>query len=116
MRRPKENLKTSKEEIPNSDELSARNRAAGAQQGQRQQVTETIIREKAKIGRNEKVTIKNILSGDNSNYIRFISSGGSDYPINIMKKAGIDMTRINYLENAMKIFEQKLNQFEQELG
>jgi preprotein translocase subunit SecA len=65
VRRPKENLKTSKEEIPNSDELSAQSRAAGAQQGQRQQVTETIIREKAKIGRNEKVTIKNILSGEN---------------------------------------------------
>jgi preprotein translocase subunit SecA len=65
VRRPKENLKTSKAEIPNSDELAAQNRAAGAQQGQRPQVTETITREKAKIGRNERVTIKNIISGEN---------------------------------------------------
>ena len=63
--RPKENLQTSKEEIPNSDELAARNRAAGQTQGQRPPVTETIVREKPKIGRNEKVTIKHIISGEN---------------------------------------------------
>ena len=63
--RPKENLQTSKEEIPNSDELTARNRAAGQTQGQRPPVTETIVREKPKIGRNEKVTIKHIISGEN---------------------------------------------------
>jgi preprotein translocase subunit SecA len=64
VRRPKENLKTSKEEIPNSDELAAQNRAAGQTQN-RPQVTETITREKPKIGRNERVTIKNIMSGEN---------------------------------------------------
>ncbi|MFK5972776.1 MAG: preprotein translocase subunit SecA [Flavobacteriaceae bacterium] len=64
LRRPKENLQTSKEEIPNSDELAARNRAVGQNQGQRPQVTETIVRERPKIGRNERVTIKNVLSGE----------------------------------------------------
>lgn len=64
VRRPKENLQTSKEEIPNSDELAARNRAAGQTQGQRPQITETIVRERPKIGRNERVTIKNIMSGE----------------------------------------------------
>jgi len=64
IRRPKENLKTSKEEIPNNDELAARNRAVGQTQGQRPQVTETIVRDKPKIGRNERVTIKNIMSGE----------------------------------------------------
>jgi len=64
VRRPKENLQTSKEEIPNSDELAAQNRAAGQTQRQRPQVTETIIREKPKIGRNDKVTIKNVMSGE----------------------------------------------------
>ena len=63
VRRPKEKLKTSKEEIPNSDELAAQNRAAGQTQ-RRQQVTETIVREKPKIGRNERVTIKNVMSGE----------------------------------------------------
>ena len=64
VRRPKEKLKTTKEEIPNSDELAAQNRAAGQTQGRRPQVTETIVREKPKIGRNERVTIKNIMSGE----------------------------------------------------
>jgi len=57
-------LQTSKAEIPNSDELAAQNRAAGQTQGQRPQVTETIVRERPKIGRNERVTIKNIMSGE----------------------------------------------------
>lgn len=64
LRRPKENIQTSKEEIPNSDELAAQNRAAGQTQGQRHHVTETIVREKPKIGRNDRVTVKNIISGE----------------------------------------------------
>ncbi|MCO5723989.1 preprotein translocase subunit SecA [Robiginitalea marina] len=65
VRRPKESLKTSKEEIPSSEELAAQSRAVGQQQGGRQPITETITREKPKIGRNERVTIKNVLSGEN---------------------------------------------------
>ncbi len=64
IRRPKEKLKTSKEDIPNSDELAAQNRAAGQTQRQRPQKTETIVRERPKIGRNERVTIKNVMSGE----------------------------------------------------
>ncbi|MFD2585748.1 preprotein translocase subunit SecA [Croceitalea marina] len=64
VRRPKEKLQISKEEIPNSDELAAQNRAAGQSQGQRPQKTETIVRERPKIGRNERVTIKNVMSGE----------------------------------------------------
>ncbi len=62
--RKKENIQTSKAEIPNSDELAARNRAAGQTQGQRTQVTETIVRDQPKIGRNDRVTIKNVMSGE----------------------------------------------------
>jgi preprotein translocase subunit SecA len=64
VRRHKEKLQTSNEEIPNSDELAAQNRAAGQTQRGRPQVTETIVREKPKIGRNERVTIKNVMSGE----------------------------------------------------
>ncbi len=64
IRRPKENLRTSKEEIPNSDERAAQSRAIGQNQGGRPTVTETIIREHKKIGRNDRVTIKNIMSGE----------------------------------------------------
>ncbi|MBT8293304.1 MAG: preprotein translocase subunit SecA [Eudoraea sp.] len=64
VRRPKEKLQTTKEEIPNNDELAARNRAIGQNQGGRAPITETIVREKPKIGRNERVTIKNVMSGE----------------------------------------------------
>jgi len=38
---------------------------------------------------------KKVLEGDESarsNYLNFLSSGGSDYPINQLKAAGVDMT------------------------
>ncbi|GLB52028.1 protein translocase subunit SecA [Neptunitalea chrysea] len=63
VRKPKEKLETSKEEIPNSDELAAQNRAAGQTQSQQPKVTETIVRDQPKIGRNDKVTIKNVMNG-----------------------------------------------------
>jgi preprotein translocase subunit SecA len=57
----KENYKTSKDEVPNSDTLAEQNREAG--QTQQRQVTETIVREMPKINRNDNVTIKHIMSG-----------------------------------------------------
>ncbi|MFT4801338.1 MAG: preprotein translocase subunit SecA [Flavobacteriaceae bacterium] len=59
------NLKEQKDEIKNLDERSSVSRAAGQTQGQQQQVTETIVREQPKIGRNDKVTIKHVMSGEN---------------------------------------------------
>ena len=63
--RAKQSFKTSKDEVLNTEELAQRNRAvgAGASQGARQTI-ETIVREKPKIGRNEKVTIKNVATGE----------------------------------------------------
>jgi preprotein translocase subunit SecA len=61
----KENLSEQKDEIPNMDERAAQNRAAGNTQSQHQQITETIVRERPKINRNDKVTIKNVMSGEN---------------------------------------------------
>ena len=62
--RKQEKLNTQKEEIPNLDERSSQNRAAGNTQRQ-QQVVETIVRDKPKIGRNDRVTIKHVLNGEN---------------------------------------------------
>ena len=62
-RRSKEQLKTTKEEIPNVDEMAAQSRAASQNQS-RPAVTETIVREHAKIGRNDKVTIQHIVRGE----------------------------------------------------
>ncbi|MGO4911467.1 preprotein translocase subunit SecA [Leeuwenhoekiella sp. W20_SRS_FM14] len=60
-----EKVQTTKEEIPNLDERASQSRSAGANtQPQRQQVTETITRERPKIGRNDKVTIKHIMNGE----------------------------------------------------
>ena len=60
-RRPM-NVNTSKDEIPNTEELRQRNRAITNQQSNQQ--VETIIRSKPKVGRNDKVTIKNIKTAE----------------------------------------------------
>jgi preprotein translocase subunit SecA len=63
--RRQEKLETKKEEIPNMDERAAQSRAAGANTQRSAQTVETIVRDKPKIGRNDKVTIKHVLSGEN---------------------------------------------------
>ena len=63
--RRQEKLETKKEEIPNMDERAAQSRAAGANTQRSVQTVETIVRDKPKIGRNDKVTIKHVLSGEN---------------------------------------------------
>ena len=46
-------------------------------------------------------------------YIDFLSAGSSDYPIEVLKKAGVDMTSAEPIKNACKVFEEKLNELEQ---
>jgi len=61
----KQNYKTSKDEVLNSDELAERNKRVGASASQQQRdPVETIVREKPKIGRNEKVKVKNIKTNE----------------------------------------------------
>lgn len=55
-------LNTSKDEIPNTEELRQRNRAITNRQ--QNSPVETIVRTKPKVGRNDKVTIKNIKNGE----------------------------------------------------
>ena len=62
--RRKEKYNTSKEEVLNSDELANRNRQVGANVSQNQNIIETVVRENRKIGRNERVKIKNIQTGE----------------------------------------------------
>ena len=57
--------RTSKDEILNTDEMAQRNRnVASGYGGQQRNVVETIIRERPKIGRNEKVVIRNVSTGE----------------------------------------------------
>ncbi len=44
-------------------------------------------------------------------YINFLKSGSSDYPVEIMKKAGVDMTKPDYLEEAFETFKKRLAEF-----
>ncbi len=63
--KPQQKLNISKDEVLNTEEMAQRSRQVGAgASNQPQQSVETIIREQPKIGRNEKVTIKNIATGE----------------------------------------------------
>lgn len=42
----------------------------------------------------------------------FLKAGSSDYPIEVLKKAGVDMTSSAAIENACKVFEERLDEFE----
>lgn len=55
----------------------------------------------------------NILSGDpalRGDYLSFLKSGGSDYPIELLKKAGVDLTSPEPVRKAMALFSEKLDQ------
>ena len=66
--RKKQNLKTTKDDVLNTEEMAEKQRAIGAGAGRApRQVIETITRELPKIGRNDKVTIKNTVSGESKN-------------------------------------------------
>ncbi len=61
----KEKLKTSKDDVLNTEELAAKSRSIGAGAGQRSRPTiETVVRDLPKIGRNDRVTIKNVQNGE----------------------------------------------------
>jgi len=45
-------------------------------------------------------------------YMGFLKSGNSDYPINILKKAGVDMSSPTPIREALKVFEDLVSQME----
>ena len=49
-----------------------------------------------------------LIGGDASNYLRFLSTGGSDYPIEELKLAGVDLTRPAAVRHAMDAFRSTL--------
>jgi len=62
--RRQQKLNVSKEEVLNSDEIASKNRKAGENASRNNNYVETIVREVKKIGRNEKVNIKNVTTGE----------------------------------------------------
>lgn len=58
---------------------------------------------------------KHILAGEEGaleKYLNYLKAGSSDFPIEVMKKAGVDMTQAAYIEDAMKVFEERLTELE----
>ena len=47
-------------------------------------------------------------TGKAEDYLRFLSTGGSDYPIEELKLAGVDLTKPDTVNRAMKVFEETL--------
>lgn len=58
----------------------------------------------------------NILNGEEGavdRYLDFLKAGSSDYPIEVLKKAGVDMTSKEPILSALDVFEEKLNEMEE---
>lgn len=53
---------------------------------------------------------------DTTAYLHYLQAGSSDYPINIMRQAGVDMTQVDYLETAFAMFEKRLKELEEILN
>lgn len=47
------------------------------------------------------------------NYLEFLKSGGSDYPINELKIAGVDMNDPSVIESAINMFDETLDEFKE---
>jgi len=45
-------------------------------------------------------------------YLEFLKSGSSDYPINVLKKAGVDMTSTEAINSALKLFGKLVDEME----
>jgi len=56
---------------------------------------------------------KSVIDGEEGvleKYMQFLQSGGSDYPIEILKKAGVDMSSPEPVEQAMQLFDSLVDQ------
>ncbi len=56
-----------------------------------------------------------IMAGDKKAiqaYKEFIQTGSSDYPVNILKKAGVDMTTTEPFQNTIRVFADLVDQYE----
>ena len=55
-------------------------------------------------------------TGNAADYRRFLTLGGSDYPIEELKVAGVDLTSPETVRNAMKVFAETIKEFKAALG
>ncbi len=50
------------------------------------------------------------------NYFKFLSSGGSDFPIELLKIAGVDMSKPDAIRTGFKVFSDMLDEMEKLIG
>ncbi|MDR1606050.1 MAG: oligoendopeptidase F [Streptococcaceae bacterium] len=50
---------------------------------------------------------------DKANYLEYLRAGSSDYPLDVIAKAGVDMTSADYLNAAFAVFDKRLAELEQ---
>ncbi len=62
------------------------------------------------------IAAKILETGDASDYLEFLSSGGSDYPINELKIVGIDLTKPDVVKNAMRVFDETIDELSELIG
>ena len=55
-------------------------------------------------------------SGDAANYLKFLTTGASDYPIEELKIAGVDLTKPDAVRHAMAAFKGTLGELKQIIG
>jgi len=51
--------------------------------------------------------------GASEKYLEFLSTGGSDYPLNELKIMGIDLTKPDTVASAMKVFDDTVKELEE---
>jgi oligoendopeptidase F len=60
---------------------------------------------------------KSILeTGDASGYLKFLTLGGSAYPIDELKVAGVDLTKPDTIERAMRVFDESIEELKKIIG
>ena len=54
--------------------------------------------------------------GGAADYLRFLSTGGSDYPMNELRIAGVDLSQPGALDGALKVFAGAVTELEEAIG
>lgn len=49
-------------------------------------------------------------TGDPGNYLKFLTTGGSDYPLEELKIAGVDLTKPDVVDRALRVFDETLTE------
>jgi oligoendopeptidase F len=57
-----------------------------------------------------------IKTGDAEDYLKFLCTGGSDYPLNELKIAGVDLTKPDAVRDALKVFGTTITELEEILN